>query len=321
MVKLRREIRVASAQVSGGLLDLDLSVNRLLEVLPRAAEEGVQLVVFPETFLGGYPYWRGHVDVVEETELAARLHEHAVRTDSAIVAEIGSEAVRLGLTLIVGANEADTRMGSQTSYNSVFVFDPEVGFIGRRRKLIPTHTERAYWGNGTSEDVRIFDTSVGSIGALICYEHHMLPAQLALALLGEQIHCALWPGYWTTNSHIADKRPGLGTGDVEIDAIVRAYAMHSQNFVVSANAILRDGDIPDDIRPKLGYNLARGGSSIVDSSGRYLAPPLADEEGLVIAEIGFESRSLTKAYVDTVGHYARWDIFDFRISGQSLTSS
>lgn len=148
----------------------------------------------------------------------------------------------------------------------------------------------------------------------------MLPARMALALLGEEVHCALWPGYWQTVSHIADKNPGPAEQDAEIDAIVRNYAMSSQNFVVSANALLRDSDIPDDLRDVMGYNLARGGSSVVAPSGRYLARPRFDEECLVSATLDFWDRALTKSYLDTIGHYGRWDLFDLRVAGRSLTA-
>jgi len=315
----RQRVSVAAAQISGGLFNSGRAVDRLLEAMSDASSRGIELLVLPECFIGGYPYWRGHVSVKQGTELGARLCESAIRASGPEVAAIAAHAVTLGLSVVVGVNERDEQPGSSSAYNSVFAFSPEVGFVGGRRKLVPTHTERAYWGSGGAQDVRTFSMPFGEVGALICYEHHMLPSRLAMALLGEEIHCALWPGYWQTLSHIADKQPGPAAQDAEIDAHVRNYAMTSQNFVVSANAILLDSDVPDDLRDLLGYNLARGGSSVVDASGRYLAPPRHDEECLVQATLDFWDRSLTKSYLDTVGHYARWDVFDLRLAGRSLT--
>jgi len=316
----RRHVTVAAAQVSGRFFDPGRAVDRLLESMTRASAQGVELLVLPECYIGGYPYWRGHVTVKQETELGARLCESAVRVSGPEVQAIAAHARSVGMSVVVGANERDERPGSSTAYNSVLAFTPDEGFIGARRKLVPTHTERAYWGNGDARDVRTFSMPVGEVGSLICYEHHMLTARLAMALLGEEIHCALWPGYWQTVSHIADKKPGPTVTDAEIDAVVRNYAMSSQNFVVSANALLLQDDIPSDLREVLGYNLARGGSSVVDSSGRYLVPPRFDEECLVVATLDFWDRALTKSYLDTVGHYARWDLFDLRVSGRSLTA-
>lgn len=319
MSPLERTTRiVAASQLSGGIFRTERATERLLDSMAEAAKQGVELLAFPECYLGGYPYWRGNVSVKHETELAARLYEASVSQDSEVVSEIDRHARSLGLSVVVGANERDPRPGAASMFNSAFVFHAERGFVGSHRKLVPTHTERAYWSPGGADDLRVFSLPLGRVGSLICYEHHMLTARLATALLGEEIHCALWPGYWETASHIADKTPGNAPANVEIDAVVRDYAMSSQNFVVSANAYLREADVPADVAPYLGYNLARGGSSVVDASGRYLRAPLVDEEGLVVAEIDFRDRLVTKCYLDSIGHYARWDLFDLTLDGRSL---
>lgn len=315
----RRQVRVAAAQISAGIFDSNRAVDRLIAALDDASHDGIDLLVFPECFIGGYPYWRGHVSVKEGTELGARLWESSIFAEGPESEAIAQASRRSGVAVVVGCNERDARPGSMTAYNSILVFSPEVGLVGCRRKLIPTHTERAYWGRGDAADVRTFTLPFGEVGALVCYEHHMLSARLAMGLLGEEIHCALWPGYWQTMSHIADKKAGPATQAAEIDALVRNYAMSSQNFVISANAFLNDSDIPSDLTGKFGYNLARGGSSVVDASGRYLAPPRFDEEGIVSADVDFWDRALTKSYLDTIGHYGRWDVFDFRVGGRSLT--
>ena len=314
----RRRVKVAAAQISGGIFNVDLAVERLLVSIEDAAAQGVELLVFPECYIGGYPYWRGNVSVKHETELAAQLFENSIATTGPEISSIANRAKEYGIAVVVGGNERDERLGANTAYNSTFVFHPDDGYMGCRRKLVPTHTERAYWGRGDERDVRTFKLPFGEVGTLICYEHHMLTARLAMALAGEEIHCALWPGYWRTVSHIADKQPGPAPDDVEIDAVVRNYAMSSQNFVVSANAYLRDDDIPSQLREILGYNLARGGSSVVDASGRYLTKPVVDEECLVVAEIDFWQRVISKSYIDTVGHYLRPDIFDLVVGGQSM---
>jgi nitrilase len=306
-------IRVAAAQYAVPPFDTDAGVEIVCRVLRDAARQGVELVVFPETFLGGYPYWRGHVTVSEETVLAAQLCQASVRADGAEVGVIARASMDTGVAAVVGANELDARAGSETYFNAQFYFTPDRGFVGSHRKLIPTHTERAYWGMGSADDLMVVDVANVTVGSLICYEHHMLPARLALGLAGEVIHCAAWPGYWETGRHLADKIPGPADRHGEIDATVRDYALSSQAFVVSANAYLPESVIPDRLRDIMKYNLARGGSAVVDPSGRYLADPVLDEETLVIADCDLADRTLAKAYLDTIGHYARYDIFDFRM--------
>jgi nitrilase len=310
---LSRRFKVAAAQLTGSFFQTDRDIARICVTLREAAGRGIRLVVFPESFVGGYPYWRGHATVRQEAELAARLHEAAVRVDGPEVGAIADACVQHGIAAVVGVNERDDRPGSETTFNTLLFFHPATGYAGRHRKLIPTHTERAYWGRGEREDLRVFDFPFGRVGGLICYEHHMLLSRMALAVMGEEIHCAAWPGYWETGDHIADKKPGPAGRHGEIDAVVRDYAMSTQSFVVSANALIDPDSVPDDLRGIVGYNLARGGSAVVDPSGRYLAGPMLDEEGLVEAEIDMHDRTLCKSYLDTVGHYARWDVFQFEL--------
>lgn len=310
---MRGIVKVAAAQYAVPPFDTEAGVEKVCEVIAAASRQGVELVVFPETFLGGYPYWRGHVSVSQETELIARLWEASVTCGGAAIEEIGRAAMQSGVGAVVGANERDDRPGSGTFFNTQLFFTPGEGYVSRHRKLVPTHTERAYWGAGSAEDLQVVTYPGAEVGALICYEHHMLASRMALALAGEEIHCAAWPGYWETGRHIADKLPGPAARHGEIDAVVRNYAMTAQTFVVSANAYLPHRVIPDDLADIMKYNLARGGSAVVDPSGRYLAGPVLDEETLVIADCDPADRAVAKAYIDTVGHYARWDIFDFRV--------
>jgi len=313
---MRARVRVAAAQFAVPPFDTDAGVEKVCDVLVAASHKGAELVVFPETFLGGYPYWRGHVSVSQETELAARLWEVSVSADGAQVETIARTVLETGVGAVVGANERDERPGSGTAFNSQLFFTPGEGYVGTHRKLIPTHTERAYWGAGSASDLRVIQYPFAAVGGLICYEHHVLAARLALALAGEQIHCAAWPGYWETGRHIADKVPGPATHHGEIDAVVRDYALSTQSFVVSANAYLPPRMIPPDLAGIMKYNLARGGSAIVDPSGRYLAGPVIDEDTLMLADCDPADRAIAKAYLDTIGHYARWDIFEFRVREQ-----
>ncbi len=308
-----KKVRVAAAQLAGRLFQTEEDIERVCKAIKDASSKGISLVVFPESFLGGYPYWRGHVSVSAATELGARLHESAIDVSGEEVATIAAACIDHGVGAVVGTNERDDRPGSATTFNTQLFFHPEHGYVGRHRKLIPTHTERAYWGQGQREDLQVFDYGFARVGGLICYEHHMPLARMALGLLGEEIHCASWPGYWETGRHIADKQPGPADRHGEIDAVVRDYALSMQSFVISANALMRAEDAPIELRDILGYNLGRGGSAIIDPSGRYLAGPVLDEEALVEAEIDMRDRILAKSYLDTVGHYARWDIFEFNL--------
>lgn len=102
----RRRVHVAAAQVSGGIFDSDRTADRLLTYMADAASQNIELLVLPECYIGGYPYWHDHVSVKQETALGAQLCESAIRADGLEVAATAREAVAQGIA-VVGANEEE----------------------------------------------------------------------------------------------------------------------------------------------------------------------------------------------------------------------
>ena len=92
--------------------------------------------------------------------------------------------------VVVGVNERE----GGSLYNTQLVFDADGSLTGKRRKIMPTFHERMIWGWGDGSGLRVFETAVGRIGALICWEHYMPLARYALMAAGEQIHCSHFPG-------------------------------------------------------------------------------------------------------------------------------
>src|SRR5215217_8025679 len=118
-------LKVAAIQSSPVYLDLSRSVEKAVRLISEAASDGAALVVFPETWLPGYPAW---LDVCRDVALwdhapvkhvFARMAENSVvvRGDSGrALGEIAREA---GVTLVVGVTErVDAAAGRGTLYNS-----------------------------------------------------------------------------------------------------------------------------------------------------------------------------------------------------------
>lgn len=99
---------------------------------------------------------------------------------------------------------------------------------------MPTHSERVYWGMGDASDIRAFDRTSARSG-LICYEHHMTLLRAAMAIKGEEIPCAVWPGWCTVERHLGAKRPKGGARECDIEPAIREYAIENQTFVVSSS--------------------------------------------------------------------------------------
>ena len=57
-----------------------------------------------------------------------------------------------------------------------------------------------------------------------------------------------------------------------------------------------------------GFDIAAGGSAIVNPAGLYLAEPVLDREEIVYATLDADERRAMKAYFDAVGHYSSWDV-------------
>ena len=132
--------------------------------------------------------------------------KNAVRVPSGDTETLGDAARDAGVVAVVGCTEASPVKGSNTLYNTILFFDDDGSLLGRHRKLMPTHGERTVWAAGDARDLAVFDTALGTVGGLVCYEHHMTLLKAAMAYLGEEIHCALWDGYWVMDWHPGKKR-------------------------------------------------------------------------------------------------------------------
>jgi predicted amidohydrolase len=159
---------------------------------------------------------------------------------------------------------------------------------------------------GDGSTLKVMKTSLGNIGGLICYEHHMSLAKYALFCQGEQIHASVWPSH-TFIRHI-------------IDAAARQYAFEGQCFVIVAGGIIRPEDVPDDFPLKnLSSFELTGIAAIIDPRGEYLAGPIHNKEGLLYAEIDLDLIIQAKMVIDTVGHYSRPEVLSLNINDQAFS--
>jgi nitrilase len=313
------KIRVGAAQISPHFFDREKTLEKTCRYIEEAGRLGLDLIVFPETYFCGYPYWRGSVSVRESTELAARMIGSAIRWNGEEAGRMARAAADANVNCVIGCNELSDRPGSLTIYNSLIVISREGHVLGRHRKLMPTHSERVYWGMGDASDIRTFDLDIGTLGASICYEHHMTLLRGAMAVKGEEIHCSLWPGWWRVEGHLGAKVGDPESGTCDIESAVRQHAIENQVFVISSSWYLSKEDIPSDLKEVLQYNLAVGGSCIVNPAGVIIEGPVFERETIVHAEIDLDERLLAKAYFDGIGHYSRPDILSLRIHDEAWT--
>ncbi len=312
-------LRVGAAQVAPKFFDKTGTLKKTIQVIEEAGRLGLDLLVFPETYFAAYPYWRGGVSVRRSTELVVQMQRSAIRIPGDETAEISTAARRARVNCVIGCNELDDRPGSLTLYNTLVFVGRDGQLLGRHRKLMPTHSERVYWGMGDASDIRVFDADIGRVGGLICYEHHMTLLRAAMAIRGEEIHCAVWPGWWTVERHLGAKRAEAGARACDIEPAIREYAIETQTFVVSSSWYLPADVVPPELAGQLAHNLAVGGSCIVNPAGLFVREPVFNEETIVWGDIDMEDRRLAKAYFDCLGHYARFDLLTLNIREEAWT--
>lgn len=330
MTETKKGLRAAAAQISPVFMDKKQSVQKYAETLVEAGRQGVELLVTPETGIPTYPYWRsgfGYTDPESAKpwkETVAAFYDQAVRIPGPETEELGKAARSAGLTAVIGLNEQDDRPGSRTLYNTMLFLGSDGEILGRHRKLMPTHQERIFWGRGDGSDLRVFDTPFGALGGLICFENHMTLLKAAMAVLGEEVHAACWPGYWAyggpgnTLRDMTGKRYPLHHSDQ--DAAVREYAFETQTFVVSASLFLDESAVPDDFPYKetTNWKWAMGGSAIATPFGTYAAEPVFGKEALVVADLDLADRTVAKNVFDCMGHYSRWDVAQLRLDRRGV---
>ncbi len=295
------QVRAAVVQAATTVFDTAGAVRLVEQWAARAADRGAQLAVFPEAFVGGYPKGSAFGAVVGSRTDAGReefrrYFDAAIEVPGPVTEQLGAIATRHGLHWVVGVIE---RQGG-TLYCSVVFLAPDATLLGRRRKLMPTGAERLVWGFGDGSTMRVYDTSVGRLGAVICWENLMPAARMAMYAQGIELYCA----------PTADGRDGH-------HATMRHIAQEGRCFVLAANQVMRVADFPAEHPRPFGEDpdlvVSRGGSAIIGPLGQVLAGPVYDIEELLVADLDLDDLARGKYDFDVTGHYARPDIFQLHV--------
>ncbi len=304
---MRRSCLVAVVQAEVAP-DLAAGLERTAEFARAAARSGAALIVFPETWLPGYPAW---LDVCRDVALwdhppvkavFARLAAQSVAVPGPALETLATIARDAGATLVLGVCErVEQGAGRGTLYNTLLTLGPDGQLLNHHRKLMATYTERLVWGAGDVEGLRGVDTPVGRVGGLICWEHWMPLARQALHEAGEDIHVAVWPT--VTELH---------------QVASRHYAFEGRCYVLAAGALMRAAALPAELEahPDLIADPAqwvlRGGSAIIGPDGFYVREPVYDEPCVLLAELDLGRIREESMTLDVSGHYHRPELFTFQ---------
>lgn len=343
-----QNLRIALSQ-SHTLHDRPSTLAALKTTTHAAAKQNIDILLFPEAYLGGYPrtctfgaavgarsdagreqflqYYKSAVDLGDtpsgagEDWIQRKLPTGGKDARGDGTREFVEQVAReTGVFLVVGCVE---RSGGSLYCAALYV-DPMRGCLGKRRKVMPTGTERLVWAQGSPGTLKAVKTRIRGVevtmAVAICWENYM--PLLRQSLYMQNVNLWLAP--------TADARATW-------ECLMRTVACEGRCFVVSANQCVKTKDLPEWItngsaevvEGKLSNGEApredfasRGGSLIVGPTGEVFKGPLwevDDGEGtLIYADVDFDDCERGRLDFDSAGSYSRNDAFKLTVEGLDL---
>lgn len=304
MKNLSTNCRVALIQAEPVMFDKEAGLKKTLKLIFEAADQDVDLIVFPELFIPGYPIGMNFgFSMGKRTEDGRsdwkRYYDASIVAGEEEFKQLSAAARETGAYISIGFSERDAVIG--TLYNSNVIFEPD-GSYKVHRKLKPTGTERVVWGDANRDYFPVTTTPWGPMGSLICWESYMPLARVALYQKGITI-------YISPNTN----------DNPEWQATIQHIAIEGKCYFINADMIVRKSSYPEDLKEQETISrqsemVCRGGSCIIDPYGHYLTQPVWDEETIIYAEMDMQLAASCKMEHDAVGHYARPDVLELKIN-------
>ncbi len=311
------KFKAAAVQAASVYLDREKSLEKTVALIEEAASQGATLVVLPESFIPGYPWfvWLGTpvTRPQQRQKLFRQWFLNAVEIPSATTDALCAAARAHDTYVVVGVNERD----GNTCYNTLLFIDRKGSILGKHRKLMPTHEERTVWGMGDGSDLVVFDTDLGKLSGLLCWEHTMDLTRHALYTMGEQVHCAVWTG----GSALQGWEELFNTG-TEIAA--RYHAHVGACFVINVQNTCDKATkevLCETAEQKKSLRVGGGWTAIIAPGGEIVAGPLKDKEGILYADLDLDLIVDWAQFHDPVGHYARNDVLSLLINREKYSAA
>lgn len=299
------KIKVCVVQDSPVFFDKDQTILKVEKLTKEYAREGCKLMVFPESFIPGYPRGFSFGTIVgkrttEGRKLFAEYFNQSVDLESEDLKRLEDIAAKQKVYLVIGVTERQSANGSL--YCSMLYISPTVGLLGVHRKIKPTAQERVIWAEAGGEDLVTFKTEIGRLGGLICWENYMPLARMSIYSKGVEIYIA----------PTADPRE-------EWVHTMRHIALEGRCFVLGCNQYMKKSMYPEkyqSLATEMPEEFCPGGSVIVSPMGKIIEGPLFGKSGALIAELDLDEIPQAKLDFDVNGHYSRNDIFELSVRGQ-----
>ncbi|MDE0458791.1 MAG: carbon-nitrogen hydrolase family protein [Chromatiales bacterium] len=307
--------KVALAHVAPVFLDRDATVDRCCALIAEAARNGAGLVAFPEAYVPAFPAWAALDAPINNHEFFLRLAANSVRVPGPEMSAIAEAARRAGVYVSVGLNEGtDASVGC--IWNANLLIGEDGAVLNHHRKIVPTFFEKLVWANGDGAGLRVVETAIGRVGALICGENTNPLARYALMAQGEQVHVASYPPIWPTRD------PEFG-GNYDLARAIRIRA-GAHSFEAKCFTVVVSGFMDGRMRGELGRigretarildHTPRGVSMVIGPTGDVVSEVAEADETLIYCDIDVAQCVEPKQFHDVVGYYNRFDIFKLTVN-------
>ncbi len=305
----------AAVQTSPAFLDADKTAEKAVHLIAEASGNGARLVVFPEVFIPGYPYWNWITDPVTGSAWFDKLVRASIFADGPEIGKIRTAAKAHDCYVVMGLNERSS-VSLGALYNTLLFIGPDGSILGKHRKLVPTWAEKLTWTGGDGSSLRVYDTEIGPLGGLACGENTNPLARYSLLAQGELVHAASY-----ISLPVAPRDYDMAEA---IKLRGQSHSFEGKVFTVISTSTVSDEIIAamEQIRPDARTLLERKSSAyscIIGPDGRPVTEGLIDDEGIVHAEIDLGRCIQPKQMHDITGHYNRFDVFNLQVNQQQQT--
>ncbi|CRK13488.1 hypothetical protein BN1708_010828 [Verticillium longisporum] len=293
------KLKIAAIQAEPAWNDLAGGVNKSIALIQEAAQQGANVIGFPEVFIPGISLslsdvsWGRSIWAQSPTDNAAFMDEY------------------LHNSLVKDSDEMRRICAAVKEAGAFVSFIDENGVIfHHRRKIKPTHVERAYWGDGQGESLQTVAPSTAfpdvNIGGLNCWEH----TQTLLRYYGYEqnvdLHVSSWPPIWPQpllpNGEQSPDWPAHITDEMYL-RFSQIVALEGTCFVMVSTQIVREESKKRCRIDKFDYASAELAKRL---------PP--GEEGILYADVDLAEKTKAKQNLDIVGHYCRPDQLSLRVN-------
>ncbi|RKL39303.1 Nitrilase [Fusarium proliferatum] len=273
--------KVAAIQAEPCWNDLKGSIAKTIGLIQEAASKGANVIGFPEIFIPGYP------------------------CNAAFMSEYF-------------ANSLEKESEEMEQIKMASFIDETGTIVLHRRKIKPTHVERAYWGDGQADSVKaVAPSSFGNIGGLNCWEHTQPLLRYYQYSQNLDIQVSSWPLCWEA---LEGQPWPYHLTPPACNRFSQVMAMEGACFVLVCSQVLTEDSKAKTGLEKFDYARAPGGgfSMIYGPDGSELCKPLGPgEEGILYADVDLSFRAMMQQNLDLMGHYARPDLLSLNVTTET----